>query len=401
MAAGLALPASIVGIQLDVTPGGNLEVAESGTVDVRSLEASTDDDGDAWTPLPVEGGRTVIAQGGGLQEVDAPAPLPERVEIPALFGTERVTYRRLLAGDDAPPAAILVNDAFLDRTGAAVGDTLQSSVFGAPLEVEILDTIDGFPTLDPGKPFALVDIQALGLLRLAAQVASGETAEWWLATEPGRSAAVAAGLAAAPIEATGVVDRTAVEGGLVADPLGLGVIGILGLGSLAALVFAAIGYLVSVSVSTTERLGELALLKALGLAPRQLLAWLSVENVALLVVGLGVGVLLGLLLRLARAAVRDAHLHGRDTRARPGGRGAARGAAADAGAGPPARRRDGRARAVASSRRPGRARSCARGTSRWAGPGSPSAASATTVPRRSGSRCSCSSRRSSPPSRRG
>ena len=82
----------------------------------------------------------------------------------------------------------------------------------------------------------------------------------------------------------------------MADPLGLGVIGILGLGSLAALVFAAIGFLVSVSVSTTERLGELALLKALGLAPRQLLAWLSVENVALLVVGLVVGVLLGLLL---------------------------------------------------------------------------------------------------------
>ena len=103
----------------------------------------------------------------------------------------------------APPRS-LVDDAFLDRTGAAVGDTLQSSVFGAPLEVGILDSIDGFPTLDPAKPFALVDIQALGLLRLAAQVASGETAEWWLATEPGRSAAVAAGLAAAPIEATGV-----------------------------------------------------------------------------------------------------------------------------------------------------------------------------------------------------
>ena len=294
--AGLALPASIVGIQLDVTPGGNLEVAESGTVDVRSLEASPDDTGETWTPLRVEGGRSVIAQGGGLQEVDEPAPFPEQIEIPGLFGTERLTYRRQLAGADTPPAAILVNDAFLDRTGAKVGDTLQSSVFGAPLEVDILDTIEGFPTLDPAKPFALVDVQALGLLRLAAQVASGESAEWWLATEPGRSAAVAAALAAAPIEATGVVDRTAVEGGLVADPLGLGVIGILGLGSLAALVFAAIGYLVSVSVSTTERLGELALLKALGLAPRQLLAWLSVENVALLVVGLTVGVLLGLLL---------------------------------------------------------------------------------------------------------
>ena len=158
--AGLALPASIVGIQLDVTPGGNLEVAESGTVDVsRSRRARTTTG--PWTPLPVEGGRTVIAQGGGLQEVDAPAPLPEQVEIPALFGTEQRHLPPAAHRRRRPAAAILVNDAFLDRTGAAVGDTLQSSVFGAPLEVEILDTIDGFPTLDPGKPFALVDVQAL------------------------------------------------------------------------------------------------------------------------------------------------------------------------------------------------------------------------------------------------
>ena len=81
-------PELVARLATEVAPaGGNLEVAESGSVDVRSLEASTDDDGDAWTPLPVEGGRSVIAQGGGLQEVDAPAPLPERVEIPALFGT--------------------------------------------------------------------------------------------------------------------------------------------------------------------------------------------------------------------------------------------------------------------------------------------------------------------------
>ena len=294
--AGLAAPASIVGIEVDVRPGGTVEDAGTGHVDVRSLEASPDDDGDTWTPVPVEGGRTVIAQNGGTQEVDAPAPLPERMDIEALFGTDSAHYQRLLAGGEAGPEPILVNGAFLDRTGAAVGDTLKGSVFGVPLDVTILDRIDGFPTLDPSKPFALVDTRALGLLRLNAQVASAGTGEWWLATEPGRSAAVAAALGAAPIEATKVVDRTAVEVGLTADPLGLGVIGILGLGSLAALVFAAIGYLVSVSVSTNERLGELALLKALGLAPRQLLGWLSAENVALLVVGLGAGVLLGLVL---------------------------------------------------------------------------------------------------------
>jgi hypothetical protein len=294
--AALATPASIVGVELDVTPGGNFEVAERGHIDVRSLESSTEAEGDAWTPVPLEGGRSVIAQGGSTQDVDQPAPLPERVDIDALFGTDSVHWRRILTAAEPPPAPILVNDAFLERTGAHVGETLKASAFGVPLEVTILDRIEGFPTLDPAKPFALIDLQALGLHRLGAQVASGGGGEWWLATEPGRSAAVAAGLAAPPIAADEVIDRTAVESGLSGDPLGLGVIGILGLGSLAALVFAAIGYLVSVSVSTNERLGELALLKALGLAPRQLLGWLSAENVALLVVGLGAGVLLGLVL---------------------------------------------------------------------------------------------------------
>ena len=60
--------------------------------------------------------------------------------------------------------------------------------------------------------------------------------------------------------------------------------------------FAAIGFLVTTTVSTQERLGEFALLKALGLAPRQLFRWLTLENAALLVVGLLAGIMLGILL---------------------------------------------------------------------------------------------------------
>ena len=108
--------------------------------------------------------------------------------------------------------------------------------------------------------------------------------------------AIAALVAEPPFDASSVVDRTAVQASLVGDPLGLGVIGILGLGSIAALVFAAVGLLVTTSVSTQERLGELALLKALGVAPRQLLSWLTAEGAALLFVGLLAGVGLGLVL---------------------------------------------------------------------------------------------------------
>ena len=295
--AGLPLPATIAALQLGITTGASGNVVADGHVDVTGLAASPDATGDTWTPLPLEGGRTRVTVGGGsIQESDEPATLPERIDVTQLFSASRIDYQRLLVPPVAPVAPVLVSPAFLERTGAAVGDTLKASVFGVPFDVRIVGEVDGFPTVDPGKPFALVDGLALDLVRLQAGVAPADTSEWWLSTADGASAAVAAAVAADPVAGSDVVDRAALGEDLTGDPLGLGVIGILGLGSIAALVFAAIGFLVSITVGTAERLGELALLKALGLGPRALLGWLSAEGVALLVVGLTAGVLLGLLL---------------------------------------------------------------------------------------------------------
>ncbi len=62
------------------------------------------------------------------------------------------------------------------------------------------------------------------------------------------------------------------------------------------MLFAGIGFLVSSTVSTSERIGEFALLRALGLSTGQLSLWLSIESVFLLVVGLAAGSVLGLVL---------------------------------------------------------------------------------------------------------
>ena len=199
----------------------------------------------------------------------------------------------VLPRDPAPVPAV-VDQAFLDRTGADVGDTLHASVFGVPVALDLVARVDAFPPLDQSKPFVLVDGLSLDLARAGAGGSIVPVDEWWLATETGQAKAVAAALRSVPISANAVVERSAVTADLAGDPLGLGVIGILGLGSLAALVFASIGFLVSATVSISERIGEFALLKALGLAPRQLLVWLSIENLMLLATGLILGTLLGL-----------------------------------------------------------------------------------------------------------
>ena len=60
----------------------------------------------------------------------------------------------------------------------------------------------------------------------------------------------------------------------------------LGLGALAALAFASIGFIVSATVTTSERITEFAILRALGLSARELSAWVSLENAFLPVFGL-------------------------------------------------------------------------------------------------------------------
>lgn len=80
---------------------------------------------------------------------------------------------------------------------------------------------------------------------------------------------------------------------LVSDPVALGIIGALTVGFIAAAVFAAVGFAVSATVSARERMVEFALLRALGLTPRQLGWWLVLEQGALVLTSLALGTLVG------------------------------------------------------------------------------------------------------------
>ena len=296
-AGALREPVHLFAVDLELSVAGVPGTLASGTVTVRSLATSPNETGDTWTDTPVEelpGATWAFDGGGGLEPYTPGSPGLLAVELAA--PQSRTAWRLALAAVEAPEIAGVVNPVFLARTGAAVGDTLKATVFGLPVTVRLTGAVASFPSQPPSEPLLIADGRSLDLARFAGGVSLAPTSEWWLATTPGTSASVAAVVAAPPIAAAAVLDRETLQADLVSDPLGLGVIGILGLGSVAALVFAAIGFLVTTTVSTQERLSEFALLKALGLAPRQLLTWLSFESVALLAVGLTAGTILGLVL---------------------------------------------------------------------------------------------------------
>ncbi|HEX7950576.1 MAG TPA: FtsX-like permease family protein, partial [Candidatus Limnocylindrales bacterium] len=225
--------------------------------------------------------------------------LPKPDELAPAFGSGQTVRARIawLGGlgalAAAPTLPVIASDRFLALTASQVGDHLAGAIRGSSVDLSIVGTASEFPTLDPSKPFILVDAPTLVLARYAANGTTDSPGEWWLSSSD--PDATAAALTALNSDAT-VVSRTRMERELRGDPLALGVIGLLGLGSLAAMVFAAIGFIVSATVSTAEREGELALLRALGLSGGQLSSWLSAEHGLLLVAGLGGGVALGVLL---------------------------------------------------------------------------------------------------------
>jgi hypothetical protein len=196
-----------------------------------------------------------------------------------------------------PPLPALASDVLLAQSGAVVGDVLDLALEGAlSVPIRIVGTTGRFPTVDPAQPFALVDGAALQRARSILTNSPPAAAEWWLTSADPALAERTSVLTTPPYRAQEVVIQEAVASDLASDPVALGIVGALALGSIAALAFAAIGFVFTATVSADERAAEFALLRALGLSPRQLSWWLTIEHAALMAFGILAGTAIGLLL---------------------------------------------------------------------------------------------------------
>lgn len=302
-----AYPLRLEAIEVIVRPpyAGPLAV---GSIDLRSLSESNEASGDSFRPISFDPGSKGLEwmrqDGDGIKPWAAPTDAPGRIQlrtddgVGSFFGPSGdtgVTFRLWApaATHDAVPA--IAGSAFLNKTGAHVGDTIAVNTTIQGLKLTIVAAADGFPPLDPGVPFVVVDGPSIGMARLVDTWTTMTSGEWWLTVEPGRQAEVAAALKRPPYSAT-VIDRDTLTRDLAGDPIQLGILGALALGALAATAIAAIGFLVSAAVSASERIGELALLRALGLSGRELSIWLAMEHAFLLLIGLLAGTALGVVL---------------------------------------------------------------------------------------------------------
>jgi hypothetical protein len=207
-----------------------------------------------------------------------------------------VTAFRLTPEQDRPTDAIpvLVTPAYLEALGADVGTEVLVRLSGASLPIRIVGTVDVVVGL-PDEEFAmLADIATLATYRYRTDRDVTIPDQWMLAVADAQHEAIADRLGDAPFSSLSVIDRADVTRSLRTDPVAIGLIGALTLGFAAAAAFAAVGYLVSAVVGARERLGEFALLRALGTSHAETRRWLTLESGSTVLVSLGGGIALGL-----------------------------------------------------------------------------------------------------------
>ncbi|MGH2407364.1 MAG: FtsX-like permease family protein [Candidatus Limnocylindrales bacterium] len=292
-----APPARLLSVDVDI----NSPQVVAGDIAVRAIETSPTADANDWS---------MVADAAMLSDWSFSAPRSS-------FGRGSLSGPTIHYADDAPlfpfsedvpsytwspeglalaPLPAIVNDRFLAAAGVKVGDTFEMDLHFRKVPALIVGSIAVFPSLDATKPFLLVDAATLDAVRRTLGQATVPPNEWWLSVDDDALAAVSSTLAAPPFEARQIASRAAISRSLASDPVALGLVGALALGSLAAAVFATVGFLVTAVVSAREQLGEFALLRALGLSSRQVLAWFALDHFYLLAVGLLAGVGLGWLI---------------------------------------------------------------------------------------------------------
>ncbi|MFE2290108.1 FtsX-like permease family protein [Streptomyces sp. NPDC059452] len=211
----------------------------------------------------------------------------------------------------AAPLKAVATDAYLESTGAKLGDKVDLTVAGNTVRVTLVKAVRQLPTTGTGELSnpsdasaggggLLLDLKAVTDLLAERPGASVEVTEWWLSTAPGDAAKVASALRALPdIDPAQVLVREEAAQRLVDDPLGAGPQSALPAVAVVAAALAAVGFAVSASGSRRERSAELGVLRALGAPRRKLARMIAAEQGVLIALALLIGAALGTVLTRA------------------------------------------------------------------------------------------------------
>ncbi|GAA0366652.1 ABC transporter permease [Microbispora corallina] len=262
----LAGPLAVRGLLLDLPDG-----AADASLVVDAMRT----DGGQDVPLPAEWTAWTASGRSPATSAALTVHVPQEAGGPAT-GAPRPA---LLPGDSSVKALPVVVTADLAaQAGLRPGVTASVALAGVPTPVVPVAVVPALPGTSAGQPAVLADLPTLTALDLSRGRSPRPVSEWWLSTRGGDTSRAVAQLSHNPEWGRTAADRAALVRALRDDPLASGLQGALVLGFLAALVFAVLGFLINAAVSARERRAEFALLRAIGVAHRQLFGLLAVEQ---------------------------------------------------------------------------------------------------------------------------
>lgn len=298
---GATRPLSLVALRMEAS----LFVRREGTLYIDDL-ASVDVQGRSTTLYDFElpAGWTAYTQ-AGAQEAFALANT--RAKSKAQSGRWAWTAKPpgresvVSVGGPATLAALFSTNA-LKQFGLREGDlTTMTLPNGVQIPLRVAGVLALFPTLDPGSGFVVTDRRQLRAISGMASTAGPFANELWVdfdATLPlAEQRALMARLEqrstspvwiAEPLLQASMVEEADADPTLVASGSG-----ILLVAAVAVLILAAAGFVVTAVIAVGGRRTEFAVLRALGITPRQILQSLLLEWSVLVVLGLILGVILG------------------------------------------------------------------------------------------------------------
>jgi putative ABC transport system permease protein len=272
--------------QLVVQEPWVLPVSEYRTV--RGVQEATRV-GDYPTAILVPGGQPLTGRFLGVDRLDFPTVAWFRPDLAPLSLGELMNQLAL------HPDGILVPRSLMGASHLNVGDQLQLRVVLEEVQVTTSFTIvgayDHFPTVYEDKPTIVGNLDYLFF-----EGGGVFPYRLWLRTEPGADgAAIFRGVEAKAVEASRRQDARALIKAEQDKMERVGIFGTLSVSFLAAAAMAGAGLLVYNYASLQERFFRFAVLRAMGLAARQLTGQVVLEYAVLTLYGAGNGVLIGLI----------------------------------------------------------------------------------------------------------
>ena len=190
------------------------------------------------------------------------------------------------------PLPVVASGAFMSASGARIGDVMILDIMSRLIPVTITNRVEYFPTmLSRGGGFILTDLDdLLRHLNILSPTTSFYPNELFITEAPGAGDSVSETILRLTGTTDRVFDREARLESVRLDPLiTAGWRAMMAL-SLGLIVFTAgLGYVIYLLSFAGQGRNEMGFLQSLGMTGRQILGLLSLEHLAIVVVGLGLG----------------------------------------------------------------------------------------------------------------